>query len=266
MLRKIYLFFINGLFWSFFVLSSMVLVVGSALIRLLTKPFDPNLRFLQQYTCLWSSLYLWVNPFWSLQKTGLERVDPKKAYVIVANHQSMADIICVFNSFLHFKWVAKKVLFKVPLLGWNMSLNGYVPIDRGNPESREKCLRECREWLVKGSSVFFFPEGTRSQDGKLREFKPGAFRLAVESGCDVLPIVIRNSLHAIPKHSKLLSGKSKMTLEVLEPLAIAEFKNGDLESSARRLSDEVRRRIAVALEGQNVEPPAEDAEPRRQAL
>ncbi|HEX5035382.1 MAG TPA: 1-acyl-sn-glycerol-3-phosphate acyltransferase, partial [bacterium] len=110
MLRKIYLVAINGLFWAFFVLSSMVLVIGAALIRLVTKPFDPNLRFLQKYTCLWSSLYLWVNPFWSLQKSGLERADKKRAYVIVANHQSMADIICVFNTFLHFKWVAKKEL------------------------------------------------------------------------------------------------------------------------------------------------------------
>lgn len=248
MFRKIYLVAINGLFWGFFVVSSMFLVVGSLLIRLVTQPFDPNLRFLQQYTCFWSSLYLWVNPFWSLQKKGLERVDKKKAYVIVANHQSMADIICVFNTFLHFKWVAKKELFKVPLLGWNMSLNGYVAIDRGNPESRERCLQECRDWLKKGSSVFFFPEGTRSQDGKLRDFKPGAFRLAIESGHDILPIVIRDSLLAIPKHSRLLSGKSKMRLEVLEPIPVAQFQGGDLESSVRQVTEEVRRRIQLGLD------------------
>ncbi|HKX12103.1 MAG TPA: lysophospholipid acyltransferase family protein [bacterium] len=247
MFRKIYLVGINGLFWGFFVLTSMVLVIGSAVIRLVTKPFDPNLRFLQQYTCFWSSLYLWVNPFWSLQKSGLDRVDPKRAFVIVANHQSMADIICVFNTFLHFKWVAKKELFKVPLLGWNMSLNGYVAIDRGNPDSRERCLAECRTWLETGSSVFFFPEGTRSQDGQLRDFKPGAFRLALESGFDILPIVIRGSLHAIPKHSRLLSGKSKMRLEILEPVEVGPYKNGDIETSARRLGDEIRARIAARL-------------------
>jgi 1-acyl-sn-glycerol-3-phosphate acyltransferase len=248
MFRKIYLVLINGLFWAFFVLSSMVLIVGSALIWLLTRPFDPNLKFLQQYTCFWSSLYLWVNPFWSLQKFGVEKVDPEKAYVIVANHQSMADIICVFNTYMHFKWVAKKELFKVPLLGWNMSLNGYVAIDRGNPDSREKCLRECRDWLRKGSSVFFFPEGTRSQDGKLRDFKPGAFRLAMESGYDILPIVIRGSLHAIPKHSRLLSGKSKMRLKVLDPISSAPFRNGDIDESARRLAEDLRARIQAELD------------------
>lgn len=247
MFRKIYLVAINALFWGFFVVSSMVLVVGSALIRLITGLYDPNYRFLQQYTCVWSSLYLWVNPFWSLQKKGVERVDKKKAYVIVANHQSMADIICVFNTFLHFKWVAKKELFKIPLLGWNMSLNGYVGIDRGNPDSRDRCLSECRDWLKKGSSVFFFPEGTRSKDGQLRDFKPGAFRLAIESNCDILPIVIRDSLHAIPKHSRLLSGKSKMKLEVLDPISVQAYQGQDLEASTRLLSDEVRRQIAEKL-------------------
>ena len=239
---------VNGLLWAFFVVTSMVLVIGAALLWLLTRPFDPNLKLLQQYSCFWASLYLWANPFWGLKKTGLDRVDPKRAYVIVANHQSMADILCVFNTFLHFKWVAKKELFKAPLLGWNMSLNGYVAIDPGNPESREKCLSECRDWLKKGSSVFFFPEGTRSQDGKLRDFKVGAFRLAVETGCDILPIVVQGSLHAIPKHSRLLSGKSKMRLEVLEPLSVAAYRSDDLESSTRKLAEDVRALIGAKLD------------------
>lgn len=247
MLRRLGLFAINSLFWSFFVLTSMVLVIGAFFIRLITKPFDPNLRILQQYSCFWSSLYLWVNCFWSLQKRGMEQVDRRKAYVIVANHQSMADIICVFNTFLHFKWVAKASLFKVPLLGWNMTFNGYVPIDRGNPESREQCLRRCQDWLEKGSSVFFFPEGSRSQDGKLRPFKIGAFRLAVESGHDVLPIVIRGSLHAIPKHSRLLSGKSKMQLEILPPISVAPFQAQGPEIGASALSAAVQAHIAERL-------------------
>ncbi|MCC7343665.1 MAG: 1-acyl-sn-glycerol-3-phosphate acyltransferase [Deltaproteobacteria bacterium] len=248
MLRRLGLILVNALFWGFFVVTSVILVVGALFLRVLTKPFDPNLRALQQYSCFWSSLYLWFNPFWSLEKRGLAGVDRRKAYVIVANHQSMADILCVFNTYLHFKWVAKKSLFKVPLLGWNMGFNGYVPIDRGNPESREKCLRRCREWLDKGSSVFFFPEGSRSHDGKLRPFKIGAFRLAVESGYDVLPIVIRNSLHAIPKHSRLLSGKSRMELEVLPPISVTPYQGQGLEAGAEALRREAEVRIAARLD------------------
>lgn len=247
MLRRLGLVLVNSLLWGFFVVTSMVLVVGALIIWIVTKPFDPNNRILQLYSCFWSSLYLWANPFWSLSKSGLEKVDRKKAYVIVANHQSMADIICVFNTYLHFKWVAKKSLFKIPLLGWNMTFNGYVPIDRGNPESREECLRRCRAWLGKGSSVFFFPEGSRSHDGKLRPFKIGAFRLAVESGHDILPILIRGSLNAIPKHSALLSGKSNMELEILPPISVSPFVPQGSELGAAALCREVEKTFSERL-------------------
>lgn len=240
-MKRFGLIFVNIVFWSFFILSSIALYIGALAIRLLTLPFDPNRKILQQFSCFWASLYLWVNPFWSLKKTGLENVARGRPYVIVVNHQSMADILCLFNTFLHFKWVAKKPLFKLPLLGWNMVLNGYVPIDRGNPESRERCMAACRAWLKRGSSVLFFPEGTRSRDGRLQAFKPGAFHLAVASGCDLLPIVIRGSLHAIPKHSLLLSGKSRMELEVLAPLAIRDFVETDLTRAADRLSEATRK-------------------------
>ena len=93
----------------------------------------------------------------------------------------------------------------------------------------------------------FFPEGTRSKDGRLQEFKPGAFRLALEMGCDILPIVIRGSLHAIPKHSRLLSGKSKMELEVLPPLSIAPFRALQTELALSELIQTVRAAIAEKL-------------------
>jgi 1-acyl-sn-glycerol-3-phosphate acyltransferase len=246
-LKGLGVFLINVVFWGYFVSTSMILVVGAALLRLTTRPFDPNLKILQQYSCFWASLYLWGNPFWSLKKRGVKLADRNQTYVIVANHQSMADILAIFNTFLHFKWIAKKSLFKFPLLGWNMSFNGYIPIDRGNPESREQCMRDCRAWLDKGSSVLFFPEGTRSEDGKLRDFKPGAFRLALESGHDILPIVIKGSLHAIPKHSILLHGKSKMELEVLPPVSLEPYKNLDIKDATEQLTQAVRTKIAEKL-------------------
>jgi 1-acyl-sn-glycerol-3-phosphate acyltransferase len=246
-LKHLYLILVNSLFWSFFVISSLVLVFGAVLLRITTPWFDPNLKLLQKYTCFWSSLYLWANPFWSLTKRGMNRADPHRTYIIVANHQSMADILCVFNTFLHFKWVAKKSLFKLPLLGWNMTFNGYVPIDRGNLESREKCMKECRAWLEKGSSILFFPEGTRSKNGRLQSFKAGAFHLALETGHDILPIVIRGSLHAIPKHSRLLSGNSKMSLEILPPVSIIPYQNLGREAGANELSQAVYATIAANL-------------------
>ncbi len=250
--KKMGVIVINILFWGFFVITSLILVMGGLLLRVVMEPVDPNRRILQQYSCFWASLYLWFNPFWSLQKRGLGNVDPKKTYIIVSNHQSMADILVLFNTFLHFKWVSKKSLFRIPLLGWNMSLNGYIPIERGNEESREKMSRHCRDWIKKGSSILFFPEGTRSRDGTLLPFKKGAFRLALETGCDVLPVVIQGSLHAIPKHSVFLHGKSKMRVEILPPISIEIFRREGLDcldQGAEHLAAVVREKMGESLAG-----------------
>lgn len=229
---------VNILLWIFFILSSALLVVGALAIFLLTYFWDTNRKILHAYSCFWASLYIWSNPLWVLRKRGLRNAERGKAYVIVSNHQSMVDILAIYNTFLHFKWVSKKSVFNLPFLGWNMRLNGHVPIERGDDESRERCLYACREWLAKGSSVAFFPEGTRSRDGKLLPFKMGSFRLAIESGHDVLPIVIRGSLDAIPKHSLLLHRKSRITLEVLPPVAVHSYQGNP--SGAESLMNHVR--------------------------
>jgi 1-acyl-sn-glycerol-3-phosphate acyltransferase len=237
---------INVLLWAWFILSSVVFFLGAVVIRVVTWPVDPNLKILHQYSCFWAAVYVWTNPFWSLKRSGLRNADRRKAYVIVSNHQSWADILIVFATFLHFKWVSKKSVFNAPLIGWNMRLNGYVPIDRGNDASREKCLSKCREWLAKGSSILFFPEGTRSPEGKkMLPFKIGAFKLAVESGHDVLPIVIRGSVDAIPKHSRLLHRKARMSVEVLPPVSVDSFQGNP--SGAESLMNHVRIQMARKL-------------------
>lgn len=240
-------FVVNILLWLFFVISSLILVVIAVPLRFLLAPLDPNRRVLQQYSCFWASLYLWFNPFWSATIKGREHVDFKKTYVMVSNHQSMADILIVFHTFLHFKWVAKKSLFKFPLLGWNMWLNGYIPIERGEAESREACLVLCRKWLDKGSSVFFFPEGTRSPDGQMKPFKTGAFRLALETGTPILPMAIRGSRDAIPKHSLRLHGQSRMEMEILPPVCVKEFDRNRPEEESKRLAAVVFEKIRHAL-------------------
>lgn len=229
---------VNIVLWFAYFVIVVVFFLGALVIFVVTLPFDSNKRILHLYSCLWASMYLWCNPYWSLRKRGFQHVERDKAYVIVVNHQSIADILLVFNTFLPFKWVAKKAAFNLPFLGWNMRLNEYVPIERGDGESREKCLRACREWLAKGASVVFFPEGTRSKDGNLIPFKIGAFRLAVESGHDILPIVIRGSLHAIPIRSLLLHRKSRMSLEVLPPIPVHSYQGNP--TGAESLMNHVR--------------------------
>lgn len=98
---------------------------------------------------------------------GRERIDPRATYVMVANHQSLLDILVLFRLFRHFKWVSKVENFKVPFVGWNMRLNRYIPLKRGDRASVIEMIARCERTLRSGSSIMMFPEGTRSQDGHL---------------------------------------------------------------------------------------------------
>ena len=247
-MKKLLFLPINILFWSFFLLSSVFLYLGALVIWLVTLPFDVNRRVLHKYSCFWASLYVWTNPFWPMRTRGKENMNRKKAYVIVSNHESMVDILVLFHSFLHFKWVSKASMFKAPFLGWNMKLNGYIPIERGDPKSRETCMEKCRDWIRKGSSVLFFPEGSRSKDGHLKKFKLGAFRLALETGADILPMVIRGTRNAVPKHSIILTKRSKISLEILPPISIKGFDGKKLPEEAERLAKLAWEKIQGALD------------------
>ncbi len=247
---------INFFLWAFFILTSIVFFVGASVVWFITNIFDRNRKVLQKYSCFWATLYLWVNPYWKVVTRGKENYDRKKVYVMVSNHQSLMDILIMFKTFFHFKWVSKASMFKAPLLGWNMRLNGYVPIRRGDSSSREKCLDLCKRWLKKGSSVFFFPEGTRSKNGILGNFKLGAFRLALETGTDILPMVIVGSEKAVPKHSILLTKKSKMELKILPPISVKGYDLTHLQEEAARLAQNVYQAIQDALASGSLSPQA----------
>lgn len=247
-MRRAWHLLLNVCLWAFFCISLLPLFLVALLIWLVTYPFDPNRRVLQWWSCWWGRFYIWANPFWSVTAKNVDLADPRKAYVIVSNHQSMVDIMVMYRSMLHFKWVSKDIMFKVPFLGWNMILNGYVPIKRGDPKSREVCMAKCAAWLKKGSSVVFFPEGTRSETGEMRPFKLGAFQLAVETGSDILPVVIRGSRDALPKHSAIIDTHSDMEIEVLPPIPVDVNPSEDLKAQAERYSDRAREAIAKALD------------------
>src|SRR4051812_13624824 len=120
-------------FWTFFALSCIPLFAGALVIWLVTLPFDPDKRILHVYTCAWAQLYFWVNPWWRLRVEGRANLPRNGAAVLVSNHASLGDILVLFGLFSPFKWVSKASVFKVPFIGWNMKLNKYVGLVRGNP-------------------------------------------------------------------------------------------------------------------------------------
>ncbi|MFQ5699209.1 MAG: lysophospholipid acyltransferase family protein [Myxococcota bacterium] len=239
MLRRVY----SLAFWSFLLVSSVALFPVAGLVWAATRPFDPRGIVLHRFTCFWASLYTWLNPAWPVRVEGRDKIDPHQAYVMVSNHLSLLDILVLFRLFRHFKWVSKIENFRVPLIGWNMSLNRYIKLKRGNRQSVVRMLRECEQALRGGSSILMFPEGSRSPNGVLREFKRGAFELALRARVPILPIVLTGTADALPKRGFVLRGRHPLRIRVLDPLPFASFAH----MSAEELTEHVRHRVVREL-------------------
>jgi 1-acyl-sn-glycerol-3-phosphate acyltransferase len=208
-------------YWTFFAISSMVLFLIALLIWLVTFPFDPTRRVLHRFTCWWSLLYVRCLPGCRLVVEGQEKIQPGVTYVLVANHQSLTDVMALGAIACPFKWVSKKEIFRIPFIGWNGRLNQYVSVDRGNVRNVRQTLTECRAWLERGVSLMMFPEGTRSKDGSMHEFHVGSFKLAGECGCPVVPIVVDGTL-PIYQGWKVMAFPGTITIRVLDPITQEE--------------------------------------------
>ena len=122
---------------------------------------------------------------------GLENIAPRQSYILVSNHQSNFDIFaCLGYLPIQFRWIAKAELFRIPLLGRAMARVGYISIERGSPKKAYRSMLKAAEKVKTGTSVMIFPEGTRSPDGKLQDFKKGLFLIALKSQAPILPITI----------------------------------------------------------------------------
>jgi 1-acyl-sn-glycerol-3-phosphate acyltransferase len=236
--------FLSVVFWTFLTVTSILLFPIAVVIWALTAPFDPQRRLLHQFTCFWASLYTWFNPAWPVTIEGRDKIDKRETYVIVANHQSLLDILVYFRVFNHFKWVSKVENFKIPCIGWNMRLNRYIALRRGDKSSIVQMLKQCRETLAAGNSIMMFPEGTRSVDGRLRRFKEGAFELAKDSQRPILPLIISGTSNALPKRGFVLKGRHPIVIKILDPIPYAEFADEHVEELTLR----IRELIASELE------------------
>ena len=230
-------------FWLYLALTSILLFPGALGLWAVTAPFDPRKVLLHRYTCFWASLYTWLSPAWPVEVVGREKIDDRRTYVMVANHQSLVDIFVLFRLFRHFKWVSKIENFSLPCIGWNMALNGYIKLRRGDRESVVRMLQTCRDTLSQGSSIMMFPEGTRSRTRDMRPFKPGAFELAIDAEVPIVPIVVEGSSEALPKKGWVIRGRHPIRVEVLDPIEPALFAG----KTPLELADTVRDLIAGRL-------------------
>ena len=210
-------------FWLFFCTTCVVMFCVGLVLFLVTLPFDPNGRVQHLYSCFWGQLYFICNPRWRLRVSHRERIPWRGPAIIVSNHESLGDVLVLFGLYRPFKWVSKASVFKMPFLGWNMSLNRYIPLVRGNPESIAKMMDECEVWIRRGVPVLLFPEGTRSDNGTVKAFKDGAFRLAIKTQCPVIPIALTGTGRTLPKNGFLLDSSADCHVSVMEPVSPAPF-------------------------------------------
>lgn len=216
------------------------------LLSVLLYPFDRQRRVVHAQCYWWSDILTRLNPFWDISVTGLENIDKKRTYIVISNHQSIADIILMYRTKMQFKWIAKESLFSVPIIGWNMRLAKHVRLSRGNFGSIKKVYREAATWLRAGMSVLFFPEGTRSESNEMGDFQNGAFKLAIKEKVPILPICLQGTGGAIPKGSWIFQTKTKGGLKVLPPIETAGFGPADfvkLKELARSKLDEASNSV-----------------------
>lgn len=235
---------VSAAFWLFLTFTSVAIFPLAAVVWLLTLPFDRNLKILHLFSSAWASIYTWLNPQWPITIEGRENVRKGVPYVMVANHQSLLDILVLFRLFIHYKWVSKIENFRVPCIGWNMWFNRYIPLRRGDTRSIAEMMRLCAEAIARGNPVMMFPEGTRSRDGRLRPFKHGAFTLAQRNNVPILPIVIEGSGNALPKAGFVLQGHHPIHVRILPELAPESWPEGDAALLANHVRELFKRELA----------------------
>lgn len=165
-----------------------------------------------------------INPGWQFEIRGAELSKVQKPTIVVSNHQSFLDLPLSYLLPWTMKWVAKKSLFRIPVLGWMIAMTGHIGIDRQSRRSVKKLDRLVQP-LRDGIPGMIFPEGTRTVDGELKPFKKGAFVLAEQYNLNVLPVVLEGGYAAMPAGSWKVNPKQHFTVSVLEPFEANEFES-----------------------------------------
>ena len=165
----------------------------------------------------------------------------------MSNHLSNFDIPVLLAYLpVQFRWLAKAELFKIPLFGYAMQRAGYISIDRSNFKSAVRSLKKAAKNIRDGVSVLIFPEGTRSQDCNIQQFKKGGFVLAVDSGVPIIPVIIHGTWPIMPK-KRILVKPGNVVLEIAKPIKSSDYTRKSKED----LMEKVRNVLIESFEKSN---------------
>ncbi|HQR34840.1 MAG TPA: lysophospholipid acyltransferase family protein [Blastocatellia bacterium] len=187
---------------------------------------------------------VWIRSFGArVHVSGREHLDPNQAYVFAANHQSNVDPPLLFAYLGPITGaIAKKELTKFPVIKQGFPLAHVVPIDRRNRESAIESTRRGAAELKKGYSLMAFPEGTRTVDGCVKEFKKGVFFMALEAGVPVVPVVVNDTRLVWRKGAKIVRA-GDVYLEILPPITTEGYNDGNIEALVERVRSQIVPRV-----------------------
>ena len=232
-----------------YALRSIIIVVPNTFFWALTgtiSTFTPWRRAGIEFVGNW---WGWINLRLNGVKVihrGLENIDPKQTYMVIANHKSYLDIYAIFSCrALYCLFVAKRELTKIPIFGTTLSRSGSIIIDRGNRRQAIERLQSQGKILKKnGISIILFAEGTRIPASiPLGKFKKGGFVLACQLGLPILPLTISNSGNLQPK-GKIAIKPGTITMTFSPPIMTpTDYNKAEIE----RIMEETKEAIASHL-------------------
>lgn len=229
--------------WLSFALVSTVGFVICLVLFLLTLPLDPTRRWTGRGIRITGRAMMSAVPAWRFSIHGPLPDSLPERCVCVCNHRSNIDPFVLTRLPWEMKFLAKSKLFQIPIVGWGIFLAGDIPLVRGSAKSIKRAMVRAAWYVERGMPVLIFPEGTRSLDGHLLPFKDGAFRLAIETGADLLPLALAGTEHALRKGDWRPSpARGRMTVGT--PISTAGLTVADVPALKQRVAAAISELVA----------------------
>jgi 1-acyl-sn-glycerol-3-phosphate acyltransferase len=201
---------------------TVLVTLGFGLVAIGSAFFSKTGNFPHKIAQFWARQLLWIAGI-RVTIQGLEHLAPDQSYIFMANHQSNFDIPVLLGRLpAQFRWLAKAELFKIPVFGPAMKGCGYISIDRSDRKRAFASLTRAAETIRAGTSVMIFPEGTRSLDGQIKDFKKGGFVLSVDAGMPIVPILLKGTFEIMPK-GRLMVRRRPVVMTICPPIETADY-------------------------------------------
>jgi 1-acyl-sn-glycerol-3-phosphate acyltransferase len=222
----------------------VVATLALGFLAFITYPFDRKGEVVHRYARLWGRVALWANRV-RVSVEGVEDLKGDGPYIFMSNHQGSYDIFALLGYLpFQFKWLAKKELFSIPFFGWTMAAAGYISIDREGTRETVEAMNKAAERIRDGMSVVIFPEGSRSPDGKIQDFKKGGFTLAIKSKVPIVPLAITGSREIMPKQ-RLTAASGEIKIRVSRPIETIRYSMKDRKDLMEKVKEMILKNFKL---------------------